>query len=161
MRYISSGLLLIVLLSCGGNKILLETVQISDQARYELNSYVGCCGCKANYFDLKLGNKILEEVIYSYNCSGPGIPTKFRFNYSENGKIVDFSKYIATTESDYEIQLTSSEKSLFAAIERDSTLKGKDISLSLSRIQGFRKLFAGEMGHSFPLIKKGYKLQSR
>jgi hypothetical protein len=151
--------MVLLLLSCGGGATHhLASGTFSKNETYNINSYYGCCGCEAKYFLINSGKRKTEQVIYSYNCSGTSIPTKFIFNYNKQGEIISCDKYIATTANDYTIKLTDGEKFLLTAIESSTILAGKYTVIKLSLVTGFKKTPDQSIGHSFPLIKKGYKL---
>ncbi len=149
----------ILLVSCGGGATHhLASGVFSKNETYNINSYYGCCGCEAKYFLISSGKRKAAQVIYSYNCTGSGVPTKFIFNYNKQGKLISCDKYIATTANDYTIKLTDQEKMLFKAIESSAILEGRYTTIKLSQVTGFKRTDDKMIGHSFPLIKKGYKL---
>lgn len=137
----------------------LASGNFTKNETYEMNKYNGCCGCEAKYFILNSNGKKTEQVIYSYNCSGNGTPTKFIFNYDKKGALVSCSKYIATTVNDYTMKLTEQEKFLLTAAGKSSVLQPNYITIQLSDITGFRKPTDKELVHDFPLIKNGTALK--
>ena len=148
----------LALLSCGGASHYLASCNFSENDSYEVNSYFGCCGCQAKYFDIKSGKRIVEQVVYSYNCSSVGSPTKFVFNYDNRGRIISCDKYMATTANDFTLPLTNYERNVFSAIDTNNTLKANYTIIRFSEIKGFRKPVGSEITHSFPIVRKGEKL---
>jgi hypothetical protein len=146
------------LLSCGGASHYLASHNLSGNDSYEVNSYFGCCGCQAKYFDIKSGKRIVEQVVYSYNCSSIGAPTKFVFNYDKRGRIVSCDKYVATMTNDFTIALSDYEKNVFSVIDTSSTMKANYTISQFSEIKGFRKAVDKEITHLFPIVRKGEKL---
>ncbi|MGC4034911.1 MAG: hypothetical protein QM764_03045 [Chitinophagaceae bacterium] len=153
--------MIVMLISCGGTTRILTFGSLTKNETYKINSYYGCCGCEAKYFTISVDGRKMEQVIYSYNCSAPGKPTKFIFNYNKHGRLVSCDRYIATTTNDFAIQLSEKEKELFSLLEKDSLTKVKYSMINFSDVTGFRKPYDKETVHSFPLIKKGYKLKVR
>ena len=149
--------IVLALLSCGGTTNNLASGEFSKIDNYKINSYAGCCGCKAKYFNIYQHKQIQEQIIYKYNCYTPGLPTKYVFNYKKSGNLVDCDKYIATANNDFEIALTGYETTMFSLLDSD-TLKFGNKTMQYSEIKGFRKAKDKEVTHSFPLIKKGYNL---
>jgi hypothetical protein len=149
------------LLSCSRFNNTRSVGQFSKTTTYKINGYAGCCGCFARYFNIYEGKKIEEQVIYNYNCYSPGLPTKFVFNYAKNGNLVDCDKYIATSSNDIELELTSYEKRLFILLDTDTSLHAANTNIKYAEIKGFRKPKEKEVTHSFPLVKKGYKLRAK
>ena len=147
------------LTSCGGTTHSLTSGNFSNNDNYKINSYFGCCGCQAKYFTINSRKRKVEQIIYSYNCYSIGKPTKFIFNYNDNGQLISCDKYVATNSNDYIQKLTEQERQLFSAIDTISSIKATHINIKFSEITGFRKPQEKEVTHSFPLIKKGYKLQ--
>ncbi|WP_276500161.1 hypothetical protein [Terrimonas pollutisoli] len=143
------------LISCGGTTHYLTAGNFSKDDSYKVNSYYGCCGCEAKYFNIKSGKQKIEQVIYSY---GIGSPTKFVFNYDKSGKIISCDKFVATTLNDFTIALSDFEKRLFSIGDTRNTSKANYIAVKFSEIKGFRKPIDNDISHSLPLIKKGYKL---
>ena len=117
-----------------------------------MNRYVGCCGCNATYFDIQLGNRTVEQVIFKYNCGsgGAGKPTKYVFQHDAKGRIISGEKYVAAFSDDFSMLVTDDEKKVFQLVDSNGML---------SRILGFRKVKANEAHHHFPLIKNGVKLK--
>jgi hypothetical protein len=151
-------LILATLLSCGGTTHNLSSGNFSKTHSYKINSYYGCCGCKAKYFTINSGKRKVEQVIYSYNCYGTGKPTKFVFNYNNKGRLMSCDKYIATVQDDFSLKLTDQEKMIFETLDASNVMKADYSTVRLSDIKGFRKPQDKEITHTFPLIKKGYKL---
>lgn len=160
MRFKLIYILLIstLLISCGGTTHHLASGNFSENQSYRINSYYGCCGCHAKYFLLKTGKQETAQIIYSYNCYTIGKPTKFIFNHNKKGQIISCEKYIATTDSDFTIQITDAERHLFNLADTSITLRDISRIINLSAITGFRKPTSSETTHDFPLIKKGHKL---
>ena len=158
--YLSSFGLVFILISCA-TKNKLSTGLLENNHNYKIYSYYGCCGCESKYFTISLGKKAVEQIIYSYNCHGKGKPTKFIFNYDKKGKIVSCDKFVATITNDFSMELSAQEKVLFAMVENDSTMKQEYNIIKFSEIKGFRKSLEKEITHSFPFLKKGYKLPVR
>lgn len=151
----------VTLISCGGTTHYLTSGNFSKDEKYQVNSYYGCCGCEAKYFLIDSGKRKIEQVIYSYNCSGIGSPTKFVFNYNRKGKIIGCDRYVATTSNDFTIPLSDYEKKLFLTVDTSNIMKANYTLTKFSEIRGFRKPIDKEIAHSFPLIKKGYKLPTQ
>lgn len=149
---------LFTLFSCGGITNTLSTGQFSKNNSYNVKSYFGCCGCEAKYLLLKKGNRKTEQIIYSYNCYAKGNPTKFIFNYNKSGKIISCEKYIATNSSEYTIKLSEEEKQIFRTIDTSLLMRANSTKLKLSDITGFRKPLEKEITHSFPLVRRGFKI---
>ena len=152
-------LIFVTLISCGGTTHYLSSGQFSRKDNYKINSYYGCCGCEAKYFIINSGKRKVEQVIYSYNCYAKGKPTKFVFNYNKLGRIISCDKYVATTSNDFTLKLSEQEKNLFYTVDTSSLMKPNFTIIKFSEITGFRKPIDKEITHSFPLIKKGAKLQ--
>jgi hypothetical protein len=150
--------MLVTLLSCGGTTHSLLSGKFSNNESFKINSYYGCCGCSAKYFVIYSGSRMMEQVIYSYNCYAIGKPTKFVFNYNDNGKLVSCDKYVATTSEDFTQKLSEHESQLFSRLDTTVPPKINSTVTTFSEIKGFRKPMDDEVSHSFPLIKKGYKL---
>lgn len=146
------------LISCGGTTHSLSSGRFSKKENYKINSYYGCCGCSAKYFIINSGKRKVEQVVYSYNCYNIGKPTKFIFNYNNGGQLINCDKYIATTSDDYTLALNELERQLFSMLDTNNLMKADYTTIKFSEIKGFRKPADKEVTHSFPLIKKGYKL---
>jgi len=157
-KIILSVIISVGLISCGGTTHYLASGQFSKKDNYKINSYYGCCGCKAKYFIITSGKRKVEQVIYSYNCYNIGKPTKFIFNYNDRGKLISCDKLVATTSDDFTQTLNEQEKQIFSTLDTSSLLKANYTTIKFSEIKGFRKPIDKEVTHSFPLIKKGYKL---
>jgi hypothetical protein len=87
-----------------------------------------------------------------------GKPTKFIFNYNDRGQLISCDKYVATTSDDFTQTLNEQERQLFSMLDTSTLLKANSTTIEFSKIKGFRKPIDKEVTHSFPLIKKGYKL---
>jgi hypothetical protein len=148
----------VTLISCGRTTHSLSSGQFSKKDNYKINSYYGCCGCSAKYFIINSGKRKVEQVIYSYNCYNVGKPTKFIFNYNDRGQLISCDKYVATTSDDFTQTLNEQERQLFSTLDTSTLLKANSTAIELSKLKGFRKPIDKEVTHSFPLIKKGYKL---
>ena len=148
-----------ILTACGGTTHSLTTAEFSKTEICKVNSYYGCCGCEAKYFIVKKGRRKVEQIIYSYNCNGGGIPTKFIFNYNKIGHLISCEKYIATFDNDYTLKLTENEIKIFSTIDTSTMMKSKNNTIILLNIKGFRKPLDKDFPHLFPLIRKGYKLK--
>lgn len=157
-KIIFSTIIFFTLISCGGTTHRLSSGQFSKKDNYKINSYSGCCGCKAKYFVINSGKRKAEQVIYSYNCYSTGKPTKFIFNYNKLGRIISCDKYVATTSNDFTLKLSEQERELFNMVDTSSLMKANNTTIKFSEITGFRKPIEPEITHSFPLIKKGSKL---
>jgi hypothetical protein len=159
LKYIILSLTIsVTLISCGGTTHFLSSGQFSKKDNYKVNNYYGCCGCDAKYFIINSGKRKVEQIIYSYNCYGAGKPTKFVFNYNEFGRMISCDKYVATTSNDFTLKLSEQEKELFNTVDTSISMKPNYTTIKFSEITGFRKPLDREITHSFPLIKKGYKL---
>ncbi len=158
LKYIIVSIVVLTLISCSGTTHFLSSGQFSKNEKYKVNSYYGCCGCEAKYFIIDSGKRKVEQIIYSYNCYKVGAPTKFIFNYNKQGKLISCDKYVATTSSDFTLKLTEKEKIIFNTVDTSSSMKANYTSIKFSEITGFRKPIDKEITHSFPLIRKGYKL---
>lgn len=152
MSKVSLTILSLMIISCGGTTHEITSGSLSNGNTFQVNRYIGCCGCEANYFVIKSGNRNVEQVIFKYNCGqgGTGTPTKYVFLRDGKGKLKSGDKYIATMSDDFSIPLTEDEKKMFQLV---------DSSGMLSQILGFRKPKANEPNHPFPLIKNGHKLK--
>ena len=157
-KIILSVIISVGLISCGGTTHYLASGQFSKKDNYKINSYYGCCGCKAKYFIITSGKRKVEQVVYSYNCYNIGKPTKFIFNYNDRGKLISCDKLVATTSDDFTQTLNEQEKQISSTLDTSSLLKANYTTIKFSEIKGFRKPIDKEVTHSFPLIKKGYKL---
>jgi hypothetical protein len=149
----------VTIISCGGTTNSLSSGQFSKEDNYKINSYFGCCGCSAKYFNINSGKRKVEQVIYSYNCYNVGKPTKFIFVYNDRGNLISCDKFVATTSEDFTQTLNEQEKQIFALLDKSDLFKANYTTIKFSEIKGFRKPIDKEVTHSFPLIKKGYKLK--
>jgi hypothetical protein len=147
-----------ILISCSGTTHYLASGNFTNNESYRINSYYGCCGCEAKYFILYTGKRKTEQIIYSYNCYGTGKPTKFVFNYNQQGRLISCDRYVATNANDFTQILNKNERKLFSTVDTSFLLKANYSIIQFSEIQGFRKPLEKEIAHSFPLIRKGYKL---
>jgi len=147
------------IISCGVTRNLANG-KLSKNENYRINVYYsGCCGCVANYFMIYKRLKKVEQVIYSYNCPTGGNPTKFIFNNNIFGKIISCDKYIATTDSDFTIELTTYEKKIFSLIENNNNLQPEGKIVYFKDIKGFRKPKSTDITHHFPFIKRHWKVK--
>lgn len=136
----------------------LKSGVLSNNYKYKIDSYAGCCGCEAKYFNINNDKSTIQQIIYSYNCYNEGPPTKYIFNYNEKKQIESCEKFIGTLNNDYTIPITEQEKFILLIIENDSILKPKYGEKQFYKIKGFRKPLEGEITHIFPLIKNGTKI---
>ena len=64
------------------NTSLLAKGALPGEAKFEVKKIVSCCGCSASYYNLYQRRKLIEQIVYNYNCPG-GSATKFLFNYNK------------------------------------------------------------------------------
>ena len=149
------------MISCSGTTNKISSGRLSNIIKYRINSYAGCCGCFATYFDIYERGVKQEEVIYKYNCYNPGMPTKFIFKYDENGELLYCDKFVATVTSDFEAPLTANEKYIFDLLDKNQVLSINGTTIKYSEVKGFRKPKEQETTHMFPLINGGAKVKVR
>lgn len=141
-------LILLIFTSCSkDNYVFLAKGNLEDNLSYEVKNVFSCCGCKASFFNIYKSKRIVEQVVYSYNCYKPGPPTKYLFTYDKTGKVTDCEAFIFVTDSSYLNGITKSESIIFTKL--DSTL---------GNFKGSRKIKPNEVMHAFPFVKGGYKL---
>lgn len=138
--------------SCGTTNNI-ATGNFSKKDSYKINSYAGCCGCFAKYFNIYSGKKLIEQIVYSYNCYNAGSPTKFIFNYNEIGHLQYCDKLVATVNDDFQIPVTAYEKIIFVLLDSFINLNRYTPVQTYTGIKGFRKLIDKEITHTFPLGK--------
>ena len=145
-------LVLLAMLSCGTTNNI-SSGNFSKKNSYKINSYAGCCGCDAKYLNIYEDKRLVEQIVYSYNCYTAGSPTKFIFNYNKIGHLQYCDKLIATTEDDFQIPVTAYEKIVFSSLDSVINSTRHTPIQTYSGIKGFRKPVEKEITHSFPLGK--------
>lgn len=142
-----------LLLSSCDNTLYLSKGTLTKDSHYEIKKVYSCCGCSASYYNIYEKKRLLEQVVFNYNCPPSNLPTKFVYKY-QKGKIISAQQYVAVRDSTYTMPVTEQEKQIHSSLAAVDTSK----ALPLSEVKGFRKPNGNEKRHGFPFIKKGYKL---
>jgi len=153
--------IVLTLISCGGTTNKFSSGDLEKSEKYKINSYYGCCGLFAYYFNIYKYGKKQEQIVYKYTDAKTFLPTKYIFNYGKGGHLLYCDRYIATKNNDFEIGLTENEKVIFLLLDTDTSGKFGNKSMRFSDIKGFRKPKEKEVTHPFPLMRKGYKVKQQ
>ncbi len=145
-------IILFLLLSACDNTLFLSKGTLASNSYYEVKKVNSCCGCSATYYNIYENKRLVQQVVYDYNCPG-GNPTKFVFNYNK-GKIVSAERYVGVADESYTEPVSEQERKITSSLMAIDTSK----TLVVTQVKGYRKANHNDKRHSFPFIKKGYKL---
>ncbi len=114
-----------------------------DKNWYELKKMTsGCCGCYSYYYNVYEGDKVKEQFVVELGGCLVYRPTKHFFDYDSKGGIQVKNSLVATTENNFEIEISKKDLELLEKLDslyREDPRYASSRKVDLTEIKGYKK----------------------
>ena len=117
----------------------LEKVSLSPSDNYEVKSMVGCCGCKALYYNVYRNRLVTEQFVVETACESYQ-PTKHFFKTDSKGNVVSVKSFVAVTDNSFSIPVTETDRNAFKKLDSiyGTWTNGRNRTIVFRDITGFK-----------------------